>query len=378
MTFFDKMNKPYNIKTLILYSFIFWILWGSLIGFILYFSQASLGWDVALISTVLGNIIGWSFWGLVTPLILYLRKKFRFFKSTFIYVTSVHLLFSIIIGMIQTVYFGFFQSVIGAYFSHETFQQHINWYLQKERIFINGSLISVVYWLILGAGYLYEYYQDSMEKKIQNAQLEQQLSRAKLTALQYQLQPHFLFNTFHSISSLISQNENQTAISMITELSDLLRHSLKSGNTYEIQLRNEFELLNKYLDIIKIRFANKITINQTIDENTKDAYIPSFILQPLLENAVFHGVEQKASDGVISISCKKISNDLQILITDNGKGFDIQDKESFQDSIGLNNTLERLKTLYGEAYSFNIDSIKNEGTAVELLIPFHTEPLPIN
>jgi signal transduction histidine kinase len=221
---------------------------------------------------------------------------------------------------------------------------------------------------IVLAAHLVSYNRTLRERELRAAQLEAQLATARLQALKSQLQPHFLFNTLHSISSLML-TDVRAADRMMTRLGDLLRMSLESAGTQITTLSHEVEFLNCYLEIEKVRFAERLNITLDISPETLDASVPHLLLQPLVDNAVKHGIAKLPDGGEIRIAAKKRAGQLQIEISDNGPG--LSTKGTLPSSgLGLRITRERLRSLYGQDQSLELRSLPEGGTMAHIRIPF--------
>jgi LytS/YehU family sensor histidine kinase len=216
----------------------------------------------------------------------------------------------------------------------------------------------------------FDYYQRYRERELRASELEKGLVQAKLHALQMQLNPHFLFNTLHSISSLMHKDV-EAADRMVMRLGDLLRAALASADTQEMTLRQELEFLERYLDIEQIRFGNRLTVKKNIEAATLEARVPNLILQPLVENAIRHGIEPWSRPGCIELGARRADNRLTLTVADNGAG--LRDQEPVEEGVGLSNTRARLRELYGEAHHFELRHGPQGGLLAELTIPFRVE-----
>jgi two-component system, LytTR family, sensor kinase len=206
------------------------------------------------------------------------------------------------------------------------------------------------------------------ERELRAVRLEGQLAKARLQALKNQLQPHFLFNTMHSISSLML-SDVRAADRMMARLGDLLRMSLESADTQITTLRREVEFSNCYLEIEKVRFAEKLRVTLDISPETLDAAVPHLLLQPLVDNAVKHGISKLPDGGEIRIAAKNHGGQLQIEISDNGLG--LSKKGTLPSTgLGLRITRERLESLYGQDQRLDLLSLPAGGTTVQVRIPF--------
>ena len=217
------------------------------------------------------------------------------------------------------------------------------------------------------------YYRRLTEKELRATQLEEQLAQARLHTLKSQLQPHFLFNTLHSISSLMLIDV-VAADRMMTSLSDLLRMSLEQNGTQITSLSREIEFLGVYLDIEKTRFEDRLEVVFDIAPDCLDAQVPHLLLQPIVENAVRHGVSRRSSAGEIRIMAKHEETELHLSICDNGPGFAGSENDGTRRGLGLRLTRERLSAMYGQQQKCEIRSTPNEGSEVHLRMPFALIP----
>jgi sensor histidine kinase YesM len=204
---------------------------------------------------------------------------------------------------------------------------------------------------------------------VQAVRLETNLVEARLQSLQRQLHPHFLFNTLHGISALMHRDV-EAADQMIALLADLLRATL-AIQTQEIPLKDELDLLQKYVDIERIRFADRLTITYDIDPETLDACLPSLLLQPLVENAIEHGIAPTSRPGTVKVSARRAEQTLWLEVQDDGVGLGDDVLAALQDGIGVSNTRSRLRHLYGPAHRFEFVRRGARGLTVRVVVPWH-------
>jgi sensor histidine kinase YesM len=208
-------------------------------------------------------------------------------------------------------------------------------------------------------------------RALATARLQAQLTRAQLQALKTQLHPHFLFNTLNTVSVLVTEDPAK-AKRMIVLLSDLLRQSFESSQSDEVTLRRELELLHAYLEIQRMRFRRRLSVSFDIGENVLDANIPTFTLQPIVENAIRHGIDKQRKCGRIDIRANRVRDSLVLQVQDNGPGLSMDKlRERNGNGIGLGNTSKRLSCIYGSASRISIERVRPEGTVATIVIPFH-------
>lgn len=211
-----------------------------------------------------------------------------------------------------------------------------------------------------------------LQKEKQNALKASAMAhQAHIKMLRYQLNPHFLFNTLNAISTLILMQDNKTAESMVSRLSDFLRYSLDKDPIKKVQLQQEIQALELYLDIEKVRFDERLAVSWHIDDDTNRALVPSLILQPLIENAIKYAISKMEQGGEIIVSTKLFGRDLLLEVADNGPGADIVNGQLHRkNGVGLTNIQERLHSLYGNDYSFVVSHNDPAGVKVSIRIPY--------
>jgi two-component system, LytTR family, sensor kinase len=240
---------------------------------------------------------------------------------------------------------------------------------------LRAALDVLVYWALVGACQGITYFRRSQERERRAAELEAMLASAKLQALRMQINPHFLFNTLNSIAALVYVNP-RAADEMLGDLSGLLRRSLDSMEEQEIPLAQELQFIGAYLSIEQKRFGERLQLNQSVPGELMQALVPALILQPLVENAIRHGIEQQRGPGLISIEAKQEDNQLHLVVRDNGTGLPGPDSNhSARRGIGLVNTQARLQGLYGQGQSFSFGKAEPQGCRVDIHLPLHVDPV---
>jgi ligand-binding sensor domain-containing protein len=223
--------------------------------------------------------------------------------------------------------------------------------------------------MMLGAG-IHHLYRRDRDRQLIASQLESKLARVQLQVLEMQLQPHFLFNALNGIMVLI-HDDPEKASRMIARLSEFLRLALERRDLGEVTLQKELEFLDRYLQIELLRFGDRLTVEQKIDSESRDALVPSMILQPLVENAIRHGVSKRRGPAAIWIEAARTNGSLDIHVRDNGAGLADNGGEELKEGIGLRNTRARLQQLYGGDHKITLAGIPGGGVDVMLSIPFH-------
>ncbi len=294
------------------------------------------------------SVSEWYLWALLSLPIAWLARRYPFEELGWGFSLMLHLPACMLIAIVFTL----LRSVIWAFQEFGT---------------VNLVTQILTYLIISGATQAFDYYGKFVARTVRAAELEKQLAQAQLQALQMQLNPHFLFNTLHAISSLMHKDV-EAADRMIAQLGDLLRYTLESTNTQEVPLKQELDFLERYLEIEQTRFGDRLTVRMEIAPDTLEASVPNLILQPLVENAIHHGVAPHAKPGKIELHARRENETLRLEVTDNGTG--LQDTKSSGMGIGLSNTRARLQQLYGAAHQLELQNGPSGGLCVRVTIPF--------
>ena len=258
----------------------------------------------------------WSYlWALATPLVLWASARLPIERNNWIRSSLLHVPISILLSVFLTALGHIFLWLYWGYRAGKPFS-----FANMSRFVVaNFSEGIGIYLLIALTSYAFGYYRRYREGQLRTLQLEAQLSQAQLQALKMQLHPHFLFNTLHSISALLTKDV-ESARKMITRLGDFLRLTLENSGSQEVTLQQEMEFLSCYLEIERIRFQNRLVTRMDLGEQTLDAKVPNLILQPIVENAIRHGIAPRSTPGLIEIEAKQQNGTLRIQVRDNGPG----------------------------------------------------------
>jgi LytS/YehU family sensor histidine kinase len=308
-------------------------------------------------------------WAALTPLILWLARRYPIERWNWFRSLLVHLAASLFVGFATRVLHDLMlYSLVG----------DSGWKLSVSKLLLNVYFMTdygvMLYWLILLISYSFNYQRRYREGEVRATRLEAQLAQAQLQALKMQLHPHFLFNTLHSISALVHKNAD-AADKMIARLGDFLRLTLENSGAQEVSLGQELEFLKCYLEIERIRFEDRLTVQMNIEPQTLDARLPNLILQPIVENAIRHGISPRTSAGRIEIEARRLNGTLQVQVTDNGPGLpsDSNSGSIVKAGVGLANTQARLKQLYGAEHRLDLANAAGGGLTVILEIPFREQ-----
>lgn len=255
--------------------------------------------------------------------------------------------------------------------------------LPLGRLIVTGFISeNIAFWCVIAAVHAIEFHGRVREREVLTSRLQARLSEAQLEALTARLHPHFLFNTLQGISTLVYRDP-AAADAMLGHLSTLLRGTLQRATRHEVTLADELALLEEYLAIVQVRFGDRVTIERRIEPGTLPGLVPHFVLQPLVENAIEHGIAARAGAGRIEIAAERQADRLLIRVTDDGPGLP-SSTASPPDGVGLGSTRRRLAELYGASARLELNGRAGGGTTARLDLPFHeapremprTEPVP--
>jgi LytS/YehU family sensor histidine kinase len=240
---------------------------------------------------------------------------------------------------------------------------------------LHGGILR--YWAVLGVQALVRSNQEgrrrereALELKIRSSQLAEQLTSSQLSTLKTQMHPHFLFNTLSAIMVLVRQRNGRKAETMLSRLSDLLRHTLDDVDAQEVPLSRELDFLRLYLAIEEVRFEDRLRVRIDAGPEVSNALVPHMALQPIVENAVRHGLGQSEEPVLIHVRASRVNGYLALIVTDDGPGCPTPAFE--KKGIGLANTQNRLRGLYGKEASFSVENRAPRGVQVTMTLPYHT------
>jgi two-component system, LytTR family, sensor kinase len=337
----------------------------------LFFSVPSLARGDGLMSVSLRGEFAWCWsWGLITPFILAVDRRLPFSGKQIVRRTIVHLLASVFFTIIYRYVNVTAGAVLGSG-SWNTLGISKPLTLWKLNDFLWNWFIC---WMIVAALQAYRYYERYLSSELRLERMERSFTEARLNALRMQLDPHFLFNALNTISSHVERDPKLTR-RMIEHLGDLLRRSIETKDRQDVSLAEEIEFLASYLAIQKIRFGEKLKFDIQIEPAVRYAALPSLLLQPLVENAIRHGISHRASGGTVIVSAQKIDDRLEVIVQDDGvglpQGWTLESSaRSGVTGLGLSVTRERIKTLYpnGES-SFTVRPRRSGGVEVDIFLP---------
>jgi two-component system LytT family sensor kinase len=301
------------------------------------------------------NLMEWYLWGVLAILIVWLAKRAPLERSHWAGSLAIHLGASVGFALLE-------------WWANNFLRHHVLGFSQTVRLVYVFHQNLATYWIVVAGTQGFLYYSRYREGEVRTAQLSAQLAQAQLQALRMQLHPHFLFNTLNAISTLVHKDP-EIADRMIARLSDLLRLTLENIGVQEVRLAKELEFLERYLEIERMRFADRLEVRMQIAPETLDARTPYLILQPLVENAIRHGIAPRSAPGRIEVSAQRKDGMLVLTVKDDGPGMTAG--KNPKDGVGISSTRARLERLYGAAHRFAIQNGAQGGLIVTLALPFH-------
>jgi two-component system LytT family sensor kinase len=311
------------------------------------------------------NLTYWYSWAVLTPAILCITRNFPFERATWKTAIPAH-----IAGVVVAVLLHVAMAVASRMATYWVVGESLDsWLMEAQQMFIlNFDWEMMTYWTIVGVGHALRYDSQARAKALSAAQMETRLVEAQLHTLQRQMQPHFLFNTLNTISALMHRDVD-AADAMIARLSDLLRMSLQRVGVQEVDLKEELDFLSKYLEIEQTRFRDRLSVVFDIQADTLDALVPNLLLQPLVENAIKHGIGPRPTPGQIVVRSRRVGAMLELDVQDNGVGLSAARLTDFNRGVGLSNTRSRLDHLYGSLHRFEFRQPAEGGLLVLIAIP---------
>lgn len=304
-------------------------------------------------------------WAVLTPYILQLARRFPLGPNLWIKNGTFHLFMGLAISIFHKFSYHVISMALEASAEHPFSFAKIS-----AVVFSYIDYGALIYCTLLFIDFSVVYYRESREQALRSARLETELTRANLQALKMQIRPHFLFNSLNAVSVLIDKNPG-AARQMLLRLSELLRMTLDREHTEEVTLAQELEFIDMYLQIEKTRFEDRLIIRRSIDETTGEAFVPSMILQPLVENSMRHGAAMQRGVTTIEIAAERQNGVLSVHIRDNGPG---SANGKTEEGIGFSNIRSRLEQLYGTEQRFETANIQGGGFEATIILPFHTAP----
>ena len=331
------------------------------------FVMRSEGMHHAWVKLFITMVVTWIPWALATPLVLRLGRRFPPVKLWPLTTWLVHLLSALAVGLSFSAWMTCLEVLMNPYAMPTPRGPFISIWIDR----FNNSLVAdvLLYGTILIVNSVLESRERLAQQQTETARLNEQLSKAQLRALRQQIEPHFLFNTLNAVSGLVREGRNDSAVSMIVGLSDFLRRVLEDSSRQQVPLQEEMEFTQTYLDIQKVRFADRLQLSVDVPAELYAAQVPSLILQPMVENAVKHGIAKRAQGGAIHIAASRNNGTLTLSVRNDGPSlpanWDINST-----GIGIANVRTRLQSLYGEGFTLSLRNQDAGGVEASVSLPF--------
>lgn len=331
------------------------------------FTMRAEGMHHAWIRLFVTLLFAWAPLALATPIILRLGRRYPPIRPWAFSAWLVHLAACCAICMVSAAWTAGFERILNPWAdpSGPGLFFHLLWF----RFFSGLISYLILYVAILGVGYALESRDRLARQQTETARLSEQLSRAQLDSLRRQVEPHFLFNSLNAIAGLVREGRSEAAVTTIAGLSDFLRRVLEDSNRQEVRLSEEIEYLEKYLEIQKVRFADRLAVKVQVPAELLQSQVPSLILQPMVENAIKHGIAKRAQGGEIRVSATRSNGMLKLTVYNDGPSL-VVDRENGRSGIGISNTRTRLQSLYGESFELSLQNHGQHGVEAAVSVPF--------
>lgn len=310
-------------------------------------------------------LLSWLPWVLATPIIMYLGRRFPPVRLRPLSTWFIHLAAGAAINVTYAALRATMEVTMNPWLNPAGPGSYSSIWLMT---FYNGLLATIVlYASVLAIGGILDSRDRLMRQQAEAARLSEQLSKAQLDAVRHQIEPHFLFNALNAVSALIREGRSDDAVSMIASLSDLLRRVLQESQKQKVPLREELDLLDKYLAIQKIRFSDRLKIESAVPGELLAAEVPSLVLQPLVENALKHGIAARAQGGMVRIAANRLNGHITLRVYNDGPALSSNWKDG--GGVGLANLQTRLRGLYGEQFHFSLENLDHSGVEATVSVP---------
>ena len=316
-------------------------------------------------------LLSWLPWALATPLALRLGRRYPLAQWRRVSPWVMHAGACSLIGLVYAAWVAMWESWLNPWAISPGPDPFLQLWLHK----FYGGLLSylILYGVILLVGHVIDSREALALQQTETARLNEQLSKTQLDALRRQIEPHFLFNTLNAIAGLVRENRNDDAVSMIAGLSDFLRHVVENSDRQQVPLGEELEFTQKYLDIQKTRFAERLRFSVDVPTELLPAQVPALNLQPMVENAVKHGIAKRVQGGAIRITAARSNGTLTLRVYNDGPGLP-PGWEKSQSGVGMSNARTRLQSLYGNGFDLTMRNREPGGVEISISVPFVAAP----
>ena len=307
----------------------------------------------------------WLPWALATPWIISLARRYPIIRGTTVRTVAVHLAAFATISAVAEAWSALLQVIFNPWGNR---QSPTFWDTWSITLLYQVLIFVIAYALILTITYLVDSRENIARQMTETARLNEELSKAQLAALRRQMEPHFMFNTLNSIAGLVRDRRNDAAVSMIVGLSEFLRRATEDSHRSQVTLAEEVEYLQRYVDIQQVRFGERLRVSVDIPADLLDAPVPGLLLQPLVENAIKHGIATRVVGGNIRVTGTRVNGSLFLSVYNDGPGF-ADDWQTNGAGVGLANLRTRLQILHGEASGLQMRRAGADGVEVVVTLP---------
>ena len=342
---------------------------GLFAGVRIYLTYTAFGVTISMPEALSTGMLEWGVWALLAPLVLILARRLTLRRSAWVLGLLAHLALGAALSLLHVVLFSAGSSLA----RHWRFGMPLSDVDLRNSFLQNFPLGVLVYLAAVFGLQALAYWQRWRSEQLRSASVTRQLAQAQLQVLQLHLRPHFLFNALNSACALV-RTEPEAAERVLAQLGDLLRRALSTVDVPEITLREELDFLQCYLAIESVRFSDRLHIRLELPEETRDGLVPTMLLQPLVENALQHGLQKAAGPGTLVVRAGRIGEQLWIEVEDDGLGTDSGEETPTHGGLGISNSRRRLERMYGAHQRLELKALESGGTCVRLELPWHTTP----
>jgi signal transduction histidine kinase len=311
------------------------------------------------------ELLSWLPWMLATPFVIRLAERYPLFRGATIQAAAVHLAAFAFISLAAEAWFSVLQMLFNPWGCAQ-------WptFMDAWRMSFDFQILTflIVYGLIVTVIYAMDARERMARQMMETARLSEELSKSQLAALRQQIEPHFMFNTLHSVTGLVRDNKNDAAVSMIVGLSEFLRRALEDSHRSQVTLEEEVEYLQRYLDLQKVRFGERLQVTVDIPAELKRAQVPNLLLQPLVENAIKHGIARRAAGGSVRVAAAYRGGKLNLNIYNDGPDFPA-DVKATRAGVGISNLRTRLQILHGNESDLKLNHTDTGAVEVVVSLP---------
>ena len=346
-----------------------WTLPGILYTVQIYEIGASESPPTTLFGAALHALPTWWIWIPATPFVMWIARRLPIRRGNGVWRVLVHVAASFAVAMLLLVFVAYWYSITGPFSDRVRTIGEWIWTLRNSTHF---HLFILSYWLIVSAVHIVDSERRLRQQQLRTARLDALAAQSRTQMLANQLKPHFLFNALNGLSTLILRGDNKNAQLMLESLAGFLRESLRMGESRLVALRDELDLISKYLSVEKVRLGDKLKIRTEIDPNTEDALVPTLLLQPLVENAIRHGIGSTDTGGEILIRSTRVEDNIRLQVENDGTGIAPDWQERAKKKVGLANTSRRLALLSDGHHELRLEDLTGGRVRVELVIPYRT------